>query len=152
MKYHNVFLNVSVSVLVKDIQADNIDEAARVALNVVTVEQLTHMFDRKIDDRVETFYADEIPAIMIDQYKSASAPGETDEPVLTEWRRVDIPSGDMDVFAAIEDVLRVYGEGENPFANEDLKGKMAALSKAYAALPPHRTFVVPVSSDEGGAS
>lgn len=152
MKYHNVFLNVTVSVQVSGILADNHDEAARAALNVVTVEQLHAMFERQIADRVDTFFADEIPAIMIDQYKTAGAPKEGDEPSSTEWRRVDIPSCDMDVFAAIEDLRRVYAEGDNPFAKEELGAKIKALSAAYDALPPHRVFAGSVDDEADSGS
>lgn len=140
MKNYAVFIEATVAVKVSGIQADNPDEAARMAMAVMTPAQLDHIFARKIDERVETHFTDDIPAIMIDEVDAWGKPIDENA---SEWRRVDIPGDDINVFEAVENVLRTYGEGDgSPFASDDLKGKMELLQKAYAALP--KTLARPV--------
>lgn len=148
MKHFTVCINAGVTVRVSGITADTEDEAANKAMLAVE-SQLDHIFDRKITDTVETFFSDDIPAIMVDLLGRDVQ--DRDSPIGTTWFRCDIPSEDIDVFAAIEDVLRTYNQGyesSNPFANEDLKAKMELLAKAYEALPKILTRTKPVENEQ----
>lgn len=136
MKHFEAIINAVVSVRVRAIEADTPDEAANKGLLAVE-SQLDHIFDRRITENVDTFFSEDIPAIMIDQV--SANPDLDKEPIETTWVRCDIPSDDLTVFAAIEDVLRTYNQterdGTDPFASADLKSKMELLDKAYDALP-----------------
>jgi hypothetical protein len=136
MNHYNVFLNCVVTVKVSDIQAPTTDEAVTAATNVMTREQLESIFARSITDKVQTFFADDIPTVMID-WHGTSSPAQGMKPLHTSWLRIDIPTDDADVFAAVEDVLRVFKEGSNPFTDEELCAKIMNLQEAYLALPPH---------------
>lgn len=135
MKHHNVLLICAVAVKVKSIQAATPDEAARTALQVMTLPQLTHLFDRRVDDRIETHFTDDIPAIMVDEFARDPEANPDLEPAETHWRIVDVPDTDEAVFEAAQEVLRTYEGGDNPFASDDLKAKMEALDKALDAMP-----------------
>lgn len=146
MKHFKVFIMANVAVGITGITADSPLEAAHAALNVVTPLQLDHLFDRQIDERVQTHFTEDIPAIMIDQYKTAT-PNAEDEPIETSWVLVDTPSDDAAIHAAAREVLAAYGEGENAFANDDLKAKMAALELALSNLPPTMEFTRTQAAD-----
>ena len=139
MNRYKVFLNATVSVSVDNISADTADMAARIATGIANTQQLEYWFDLKRTDNIETFFADDIPTVMID-----TLPADDGEPIATEWRRVDVPADDIDVLAAVEDVFRVYDAGPDPFANEELKAKFDNLRAAVAKLPRELVLTNPI--------